>query len=59
VVAMLNTLVVSYKRNCFHPSLLTKLERWVKVDQHQKDLIVEQPLLLVDKIKWKKVKKLK
>ncbi len=53
---MINTLDVSSTK-CFHPSLLIKLERWLKEDQHQKDLIVEQPLLLVDEIKLKKVKK--
>jgi hypothetical protein len=56
VVAIVNTLVVSSIK-CFHLSLLTKLEPWLKGDQHQKDLIVEQPLLLVDEIKLKKVKK--
>jgi len=58
VVVMVNTLVVSPKK-CFHPSLPSKLEPWLKEDQHQKDLIVEQPLLLVDEIKLKKVKKQK
>ncbi len=50
---MVNTLAVSSKK-CFHLNRVTKLERWLKEDQHQKDLIVEQPLLLVDEIKVEK-----
>jgi len=52
---MVNTSVV-FKKNCFHPRLLTKIERWFNEDQNQKDLIVEQPLLFVDEIKLKNVK---